>query len=76
LKPRKTFYGNDNVQPLREASITAAAAEYQFWTGATPSGGFEDWSAAALQHKGSWWYRTPAGTLGREEKLVHTRRPS
>jgi hypothetical protein len=27
---------------LREASITAGAAEYPFWTGATPSGGFED----------------------------------
>jgi hypothetical protein len=32
---------------LRSASITAGTAEYQFWTGATLTGGFEDWGAAA-----------------------------
>jgi hypothetical protein len=31
---------------LREASITACAAEFQFWAGATPSGGDEMYKAS------------------------------
>ena len=30
-------------------------AKYGFWTGAAPSGAFEDWLASAEEHKGTWW---------------------
>lgn len=29
--------------------------KYQYWTGAQPSGKFEDWVAKATEHPGSWW---------------------
>ena len=29
--------------------------KYQFWTGETPNGAFEDWLAAATETPGSWW---------------------
>ena len=29
--------------------------KYQYWTGASPSGDFDAWQAAATAHKGSWW---------------------
>ena len=33
----------------------AGKPKYQYWTGARPSGAFEDWVAAATEHPGSWW---------------------
>ncbi len=29
--------------------------KYQYWTGPSPSGAFEDWVAKAEEHPGSWW---------------------
>lgn len=29
--------------------------KYQYWTGARPKGGYEDWLAKAKEHPGSWW---------------------
>ncbi|WP_416408648.1 PHA/PHB synthase family protein [Agrobacterium rosae] len=29
--------------------------KYQYWTGASPGGDFEEWQKAATEHKGSWW---------------------
>ena len=29
--------------------------KYQFWTGGSPEGTFEDWVAAAKETPGSWW---------------------
>lgn len=33
----------------------ADSNKYQYWTGGKPQGSFEDWLAAATEHKGSWW---------------------
>ncbi|MGO9133357.1 MAG: PHA/PHB synthase family protein [Methylovirgula sp.] len=33
----------------------AESGKYQYWTGGQPQGSFEDWFAAATEHKGSWW---------------------
>jgi polyhydroxyalkanoate synthase len=32
-----------------------AKPKYQYWTGPSPSGAFEDWLAKAEEHPGSWW---------------------
>ena len=32
-----------------------AKPKYGFWTGGPATGRFEDWVAAATEHKGSWW---------------------
>jgi polyhydroxyalkanoate synthase len=32
-----------------------AKPKYQYWTGAKPSGAFDDWLAGAEEHPGSWW---------------------
>jgi polyhydroxyalkanoate synthase len=36
------------VNPVRKP-------KYQYWVGPPPEGDFEDWCAAAAEHKGSWW---------------------
>jgi polyhydroxyalkanoate synthase len=60
---------------LHEASITAGAAEYQFWTGTTQSGGFEDWSAAGLQQDGSWWLHWAGWMTRQTSERVPARQP-
>jgi polyhydroxyalkanoate synthase len=32
-----------------------AKPKYQYWTGASPAGAFDDWLAKAEEHPGSWW---------------------
>jgi hypothetical protein len=39
----------------RFGKAVPARPKHQFWTGAKPSDGFEDLSAAALQREGFWW---------------------
>ncbi|MGH6813238.1 MAG: PHA/PHB synthase family protein [Methylocella sp.] len=33
----------------------AGKPKYQYWRSKAPAGEFEDWFAAAIKHKGSWW---------------------
>jgi polyhydroxyalkanoate synthase len=32
-----------------------AKQKYQFWTGPTPTGNYDDWLEKATEHPGSWW---------------------
>jgi polyhydroxyalkanoate synthase len=56
--------------------------KYQYWTGGKPAGVFEDWTAKAVEHPGSWWpywqawieekdaARVPARTPGKTLKAL------
>jgi polyhydroxyalkanoate synthase len=49
--------------------------KYQYWTGARPSGSFEDWVAKAEMHPGSWWTDWAEWVKGQAPEKVPAREP-
>ncbi|MBN7805106.1 class I poly(R)-hydroxyalkanoic acid synthase [Agrobacterium rosae] len=49
--------------------------KYQYWTGSSPAGDFEDWQKAATEHKGSWWPHWQKWIKGIDKRKVAARIP-
>ena len=49
--------------------------KYQFQTGASPDGDFDDWQKAATTHKGSWWPHWQNWIVDKDNREVAARLP-
>ncbi|GAK70776.1 poly(3-hydroxyalkanoate) polymerase [Agrobacterium rubi TR3 = NBRC 13261] len=49
--------------------------KYQYWTGASPSGDFDEWQKAATAHKGSWWPHWQTWIKAQDKRKVAARIP-
>lgn len=49
--------------------------KYQYWTGPSPSGDFDDWQASATAHKGSWWVHWQNWIESHDRQKVKARTP-
>ena len=49
--------------------------KYQYWTGGTPEGDFEEWLTKAEQHPGSWWPHWQAWIESLNNTQVPARQP-
>jgi polyhydroxyalkanoate synthase len=52
-----------------------AANKYQFWTGGSPTGSFDDWVAGATPSAGSWWPHWHAWVEKQDDERVAARQP-
>ncbi|MFA6155116.1 PHA/PHB synthase family protein [Mesorhizobium sp.] len=52
-----------------------ASNKYQYWTGDTPAGDFEQWIARAFIHPGSWWPHWQSWIEARDNARVPARKP-
>ncbi|POO57302.1 PHA/PHB synthase family protein [Agrobacterium rosae] len=49
--------------------------KYQYWTGASPGGDFEEWQKASTEYKGSWWPHWQKWIKGIDKHKVSARIP-
>jgi polyhydroxyalkanoate synthase len=49
--------------------------KYQYWTGGSLDGSFEDWTRGAAEHPGSWWPHWFEWVKAQAPKLVPAREP-
>jgi polyhydroxyalkanoate synthase len=54
---------------------SVAKPKYPYWLGKPPSGTFDDWFAAAIEHKGSWWTDWIAWVTRQSPEKVAARLP-
>lgn len=52
-----------------------ASNKYQYWTGGTPTGDFNQWIASATDHPGSWWPHWQSWIEAKDNTRVPARKP-
>lgn len=52
-----------------------ASNKYQYWTGSTPTGDFNQWIASATDHPGSWWPHWQSWIEAKDNTRVPARKP-
>ncbi len=75
------FFGGDVTYVLAGAGHIAGVInppvkdKYQYWTGGSPTGAFNDWIKKAEETKGSWWPHWLAWLTAQAPRKVPARQP-
>ncbi len=51
-----------------------ASNKYQYWTGGTPTGDFNQWIASATEAPGSWWPHWHDWIKAEDDRMVPARK--